>query len=88
MYPSFEDLNTITSSFIKSGVTGILATTMTMSKEDIYTAVKNIAENKDKVSGSKILGIHLEGPFFNHKYKGAQPEEYMLAPFNNTLAAG
>ncbi|MCR1960161.1 N-acetylglucosamine-6-phosphate deacetylase [Thomasclavelia cocleata] len=80
MYPSFEDLNTITSSFIKSGVTGILATTMTMSKEDIYTAVKNIAENKDKVSGSKILGIHLEGPFFNHKYKGAQPEEYMLAP--------
>ena len=80
MYPSFEDLNTITSNFIKSGVTGILATTMTMSKEDTYTAIKNIAENIDKVSGSKILGIHMEGPFFNLKYKGAQPEEYMIDP--------
>ncbi|WP_455682521.1 N-acetylglucosamine-6-phosphate deacetylase [Thomasclavelia sp.] len=80
MYPSFEDLNTITSNFLKSGVTGILATTMTMSKEDTYIAIKNIAENIDKVSGSKILGIHMEGPFFNLKYKGAQPEEYMIAP--------
>ena len=80
MYPSFKDLNTITSNFLKSGVTGILATTMTMSKEDTYTAIKNIAENKEKVNGSRILGIHMEGPFFNLKYKGAQPEEYMIAP--------
>lgn len=80
MYNTFEDLNTITSAAIKTGVTRILPTTMTMSKEDTYAAIKNVAENMDKVSGSKILGVHMEGPFFNVKYKGAQPEEFMIKP--------
>lgn len=80
MYNTFEDINTITSTSIKTGVTGILPTTMTMSREDTYAAIKNVAENIDKVSGSKILGVHMEGPCFNMKYKGAQPEEYMIKP--------
>lgn len=80
MYSTYEDLNTITSNSIKTGVTGILPTTMTMSIEDTYGAIKNIADNIDKVEGSKILGVHMEGPFFNTKYKGAQPEEYMIKP--------
>lgn len=80
MYNTFEDINTITSTSIKTGVTGILLTTMTMSREDTYAAIKNVAENIDKVSGSKILGVHMEGPCFNMKYKGAQPEEYMIKP--------
>lgn len=80
MYPSFEDLNTITTNSIKTGVTRILATTMTMSKEDTLSAIKNIAANMDKVEGSKVLGIHMEGPFFNVRYKGAQPAEFMIAP--------
>lgn len=80
MYPSFEDLNTITTNSIKTGVTSILATTMTMSKEDTLSAIKNIAANMDKVEGSKVLGIHMEGPFFNVRYKGAQPAEFMIAP--------
>lgn len=80
MYSTYEDLNTITSNSIKTGVTGILPTTMTMSIEDTYGAIKNIADNIDKVEGSKILGVHMEGPFFNTKYKGAQPEEFMIKP--------
>lgn len=80
MYNTFEDLNTITSTSIKTGVTRILPTTMTMSPEDTYAAIKNVADNMDKVAGSKIVGVHMEGPFFNVKYKGAQPEEYMIAP--------
>lgn len=80
MYPSFDDINTITTASIKTGVTSILPTTMTMSVEDTYAAIKNVAENIDKVDGSKILGVHMEGPFFNKKYKGAQPEEFMIEP--------
>ena len=80
MYATFDDINTITTASIKTGVTSILPTTMTMSVEDTYAAIKNVAENIDKVDGSKILGVHMEGPFFNKKYKGAQPEEFMIEP--------
>lgn len=80
MYPTFKDINTITTTSIKAGVTSILPTTMTMSKEDTYAAIENVAKNIDKTSGSKILGVHMEGPFFNKKYKGAQPEEFMIEP--------
>lgn len=80
MYPSFEDINTISKATLTTGVTAFLPTTMTMSIEDTSKAIKNVVENKDKVEGSKVIGVHMEGPFFNMKYKGAQPEEFMIAP--------
>ena len=80
MYATFEDLNTISKAALKTGVTSFLPTTMTMPVEDIAKAIQVIADNKDKVEGAQILGTHLEGPFFNTKYKGAQPEECMILP--------
>ena len=80
MYATFDDLNTISKSTLKTGVTSFLPTTMTMPVEDIAKAIENIAINKDKVEGAQILGTHLEGPFFNKIYKGAQPEECMILP--------
>lgn len=80
MYATFEDLNTISKATLKTGVTSFLPTTMTMPVEDIKKAIENIAVNKEKVEGAQILGTHLEGPFFNKKYKGAQPEECMILP--------
>jgi len=80
MYATFEDLNTISKTTLKTGVTAFLPTTMTMPVDDIAKAIENIAVNKDKVEGAQVLGTHLEGPFFNKKYKGAQPEECMILP--------
>ncbi len=80
MYPTFEDLNTISKSTLLTGVTSFLPTTMTMPVEDISKALDNVAKYQDKVEGARILGVHLEGPFFNKKYKGAQPEECMILP--------
>ncbi|MEG0276828.1 MAG: N-acetylglucosamine-6-phosphate deacetylase [Coprobacillus sp.] len=80
MYPTFEDLNKISKEALKTGVTTLLPTTMTMPADDIAKAVENIAINKDKVEGAQVLGVHLEGPFFNKVYKGAQPEECMIEP--------
>lgn len=80
MYATFEDLNTISKATLKTGVTTFLPTTMTMPVADITKAVDNIATYKDKVEGAQVLGTHLEGPFFNKKYKGAQPEECMILP--------
>ena len=80
MYSTFEDLNTISKAALKTGVTTLLPTTMTMPVDDIAKAVENIAVYKEKVEGAQVLGTHLEGPFFNKKYKGAQPEECMILP--------
>lgn len=80
MYATYEDLNKISKAALLTGVTSFLPTTMTMPVIDIKNAIENITINKDKVEGAKILGVHLEGPFFNKKYKGAQPEECMILP--------
>lgn len=80
MYATFDDLNTISKATLKTGVTSFLPTTMTMPVDDIAKAIENIAVNKDIVEGAQVLGTHLEGPFFNKKYKGAQPEECMILP--------
>jgi N-acetylglucosamine-6-phosphate deacetylase len=80
MYPTFEDLNTISQTTLQTGVTSFLPTTMTMPVDDLDKAIENIDKNKDKVTGSQIIGVHLEGPFLNKKYKGAQPEECMILP--------
>ncbi len=80
MYATFEDLNTISKATALTGVTSFLPTTMTMPVADIARAIDAIAKYKDQVEGTRILGTHLEGPFFNVKYKGAQPEECMILP--------
>lgn len=72
-------VKTISEYTYKTGVTSFLATTMTMPKENIKNAIEAIDQYKD-CYGAKILGIHLEGPFFSKKYKGAQPESAMILP--------
>ncbi len=62
---------------LTQGTTTWYPTTMTMSEEDIISA----AENKiDFGHGANIPGFHMEGPFINKKYKGAQNEAFILPP--------
>ncbi len=68
----------------KEGICGFCPTTVTQSPTVLEKALKQIVKvKKKKPSGAKILGIHLEGPFINVKYKGAQPEEYIIKPSIN-----
>jgi len=80
MDSDFNSLNNISNSLLQTGTTSFLATTMTMSKEDIQKALLNIQINKDKVDGAKVLGVHLEGPFINPKKSGAQNSKYIQKP--------
>jgi len=75
-----DALETISSILLQTGTTSFLATTMTMSGEDIDKALQNIQIHAAKVSGAQVLGIHLEGPFINADKHGAQDKEYVQAP--------
>jgi N-acetylglucosamine-6-phosphate deacetylase len=76
-----DALSVISSVLAENGVTGFLPTTMTMSEEKIYAALDNIRLHmKNKINGAKILGAHMEGPFINKKYKGAQKEDFIIKP--------
>lgn len=75
-----EALDEISKYHISNGVTSYLGTIITSSYEDIIKAIKNINDYENKFKRSNIIGIHLEGPFFNRIKKGAQPENYIKEP--------
>ena len=54
----------------KEGVTSFLATTITADDNSLLHVCKNVKEAKNEVKS--LLGIHLEGPYINPIYKGAQ----------------
>ena len=75
-----QALFTISESIATHGVTSFLPTTMTMDKTHIQKALSCISQTKGKEKGATILGAHVEGPFINEKYKGAQASVHIMAP--------
>ncbi|SEK53479.1 N-acetylgalactosamine 6-phosphate deacetylase [Carnobacterium iners] len=73
-------LNVISEGLLSCGVTSFLATTLTSLTEKLDQAVKMVGDNYKQVTGAKIKGIFLEGPFFTEKYKGAQNPKYFGDP--------
>ncbi len=68
---------------IKNGVTSFCPTTMTVSMQEINTAldvVRSLKEKSREWEGAEILGVNLEGPFINPKKKGAQAETHIKKP--------
>ena len=61
------------------GVCGVCPTTLTQSHDTLKKAVSEVRDVKNEnPEGAEILGIHFEGPYLDVKYKGAQPEEYIV----------
>ena len=73
-------LEVISKGILEMGVTSFLPTTLTDSTEKLNEACRVVGEEYKDVSGAKVRGIFLEGPFFTEKYKGAQNEKYMSDP--------
>jgi N-acetylglucosamine-6-phosphate deacetylase len=81
MDASPEALNKISEILAEHGVTSFLPTTMTMAEADIHAALENIRQaKKNDVSGARVLGTHVEGPFISPEYIGAQNSEELAAP--------
>ncbi len=73
-----EALKTISSYVATKGTTKFLATTLTSSKEELINVLKIAADFQNKeIDGATIFGVHMEGPYFDIEYKGAQNEKYM-----------
>ena len=76
-----EGLRNWTKNIVSEGVTSLLATTITQSEAVLTAAVANVAKVMDEgYEGAEILGIHFEGPYLDMKYKGAQPEPFIVKP--------
>lgn len=76
-----EAIDIISKSVARHGVTSYLPTTMTMDEESILKALESIRRGMNrKNEGSRVIGAHLEGPFINKIYKGAQNGNYITNP--------
>lgn len=75
-----EALHGMARFFATHGVTSFCPTTMTASRADIDAAIRNVEQVPPPPDGAQPLGLHLEGPYFNADYKGAQPPTHLRLP--------
>jgi N-acetylglucosamine-6-phosphate deacetylase len=78
MDASPDEIRAMAQFYARHGVTSYLPTTWTESREKIMAALELIAELKGpQPDGATILGVHLEGPYFDGSKRGAQREEHI-----------
>ncbi len=78
-----EGIFKMANGIMKNGVTSWCPTTMTVSGEEINTAlevVRSLKEQSKTWEGAEILGVNLEGPYINPNKKGAQAGEHIKKP--------
>ena len=78
----YEGLKEMARCYLASGVTSFAPASMTQTfdvLEKAYAAARRLAE--EKPSGcARIRGIHMEGPYFSYKKRGAQNPAYLKDP--------
>lgn len=73
-----EALRTISKFIAQHGTTSFLATTLTSSKEILKEVLEKIGKlQNENIEGATIFGAHMEGPYFDVQYKGAQNDKYI-----------
>lgn len=89
-----EAIQKMSESIVKMGTTAFLATTMTMAQDRIERALNTVRNHQThqaeqlkmgQQSGAKLIGAHLEGPFINPIFKGAQNLTYIQKPTRQWL---
>lgn len=73
-----EALRTISKFVAQHGTTNFLATTLTSSKETLKEVLEKIGKlQNENIEGANIFGAHMEGPYFDVQFKGAQNDKYI-----------
>ena len=75
--PNKESLNTIIKAHQFFGTTSVMPTVISDSLEVLEQCIKTVTE--EIKNNSSLLGIHIEGPFFNTKYRGVHQKQYISA---------
>ena len=85
MDATVEDIREIIRYHTQGGTTGLLATTASESHLNIMDAIQAL-DQAHPITGAKLRGIHIEGPYFNYDKRGChlatairdpQPEDYL-----------
>lgn len=81
MDASTESIDTITRFHGGHGTTSIVATTLTGPKEQLESVLDVVHKyQSNEMPYAQVVGVHLEGPFINVKWKGAQNPAYIVPP--------
>ncbi len=80
-----DGLKTMGSYYAENGVTSWCPTTMTLKEHELKKAVEAIRDyedlrSKDSLLSSKVVGIHMEGPFVSKEKCGAQNPDNLADP--------
>ena len=89
MHGTTDAVRQIARTHARFGTTGLLATTLTASREATDRAI--MAAREVRVAGpgageARVLGVHLEGPYLCPARRGAQPEAFVRLPDAEELA--
>ncbi len=66
--------------FLQQGSTGLLASLHAKPKDALLNDLRRMGKYINSNPDSNIIGIHMEGPYLNHKLKGAMNAEYLWEP--------
>ncbi|MBB6732425.1 N-acetylglucosamine-6-phosphate deacetylase [Cohnella zeiphila] len=76
-----EGLDAIAKFHARHGTTGLLATSLTATREQLTAVLERVSRYvAAPMPYAQVLGVHFEGPFINPKWKGAQNPDYILPP--------
>ena len=75
-----EAIEIIAKAKLEEGCTSWCPTTLTLPQEQLEKSLENVAAYRKNEKFSKVLGVHLEGPFINPACCGAQNPKYLRKP--------
>lgn len=70
----------ITQKHMIHGLTSMLATTLAGRNEEVLSLLRELPDENDDTCGTKIIGVHMEGPYFALEQKGAQDSRFIRNP--------
>lgn len=78
----YEGLKAMARHLAKNGITSFAPTSMTLPYETLAKAYANAVRVKEEAPAgcARIQGVHMEGPYFSEKKKGAQNGAYLKNP--------
>ena len=72
-----QSLTLLRQALLREGTTAFLATTISSPFEQLSAVLANIVAADHDDLQAELLGVHLEGPFLTHRYKGAHIGDYL-----------